>query len=135
MLDRPPSSSRARMRSDIQGLEKPLLTIHLLLVACLSSLMVGQWRTDNSKAVERYRRYHGQDDAPVLLWRAPTRTMNPTFPQATIDIAMERDAAFIRRIKQSDNDPRIRVLSGTVNLLRLDPVGAAGTLFLFAASR
>jgi hypothetical protein len=42
---------------------------------------------------DAFRRYHGRDDAPVLVWRAPTRTMNVTFPQATIDTAMERDAA------------------------------------------
>jgi hypothetical protein len=42
---------------------------------------------------DAFRRYHGRDDAPVLVWKAPTRTMNPTFPQATIDTAMERDPA------------------------------------------
>lgn len=42
---------------------------------------------------DAFRRYHGRDDSPVLVWRAATRTMNPTFPQATIDAAMERDAA------------------------------------------
>jgi hypothetical protein len=41
-----------------------------------------------------FRRYHGQNDAPVLVWRAPTRLMNPTFPQATIDAAMERDPSW-----------------------------------------
>lgn len=40
---------------------------------------------------DAFRRYHGRDDAPALVWRAPTRTMNPTFPQATIDAAIERD--------------------------------------------
>jgi hypothetical protein len=40
---------------------------------------------------DAYRRYYAQDDAPVLVWRAATRTMNPTFPQATIDAAIERD--------------------------------------------
>ena len=40
---------------------------------------------------DAYRRYYAQDHAPVLVWRAATRTMNPTFPQATIDAAMERD--------------------------------------------
>src|SRR5262249_21584979 len=34
-----------------------------------------------------------QNEAPALIWRAPTRTMNPTFPQATIDAALERDPA------------------------------------------
>jgi hypothetical protein len=40
-----------------------------------------------------FRRYHGHDDAPVLVWRAPTRTMNPTVPQSIIDEATERDPA------------------------------------------
>lgn len=42
---------------------------------------------------DAFRRYHGRDDAPVLIWHAPTRVMNATFPQATIDAAMERDPA------------------------------------------
>lgn len=42
---------------------------------------------------DAYRRYFGRDDAPVLIWRAPTRRMNETFPQRTIDAAMERDHA------------------------------------------
>jgi hypothetical protein len=42
---------------------------------------------------DAYRRYHGQDDAPVLIWHAATRFMNATFPEATIAQAMERDPA------------------------------------------
>jgi hypothetical protein len=42
---------------------------------------------------DAFRRYYGKDCAPVLVWRAATRTMNPTFPQATIDAATERDPA------------------------------------------
>jgi hypothetical protein len=42
---------------------------------------------------DAFRRYHGRNDAPVLVWKASTRTMNPTFPQGIIDAAMERDAA------------------------------------------
>jgi hypothetical protein len=42
---------------------------------------------------DAYRRYYGHDDASVLVWRAPTRTMNSTFPQETIDAAIERDPA------------------------------------------
>jgi len=42
---------------------------------------------------DAYKRYYGQDGSSVLVWRAATRTMNPTFPQATIDAAMERDPA------------------------------------------
>jgi len=41
-----------------------------------------------------YRRYWGHDDAPVLVWKAPTRTMNPTVPQRDIDEALERDPDY-----------------------------------------
>jgi hypothetical protein len=37
--------------------------------------------------------YYGVDDDEVLVWKAPTRTMNPTVRQATVDKAMERDRA------------------------------------------
>jgi hypothetical protein len=40
---------------------------------------------------EAYRRWHGQDGAPVLTWRAATRTMNPTVPERVIAAAYERD--------------------------------------------
>ena len=33
---------------------------------------------------EAYHRYFGHD-GPILVWNAPTRTMNPTVPQAFID--------------------------------------------------
>lgn len=42
---------------------------------------------------ENYRRYYGQDGAPVLVIQADTRTMNPSVPQRVIDQAMERDPA------------------------------------------
>jgi hypothetical protein len=42
---------------------------------------------------DAFRRYYGRDDAPALVWKAATREMNSTFPQATIDAAVERDPA------------------------------------------
>jgi hypothetical protein len=42
---------------------------------------------------DAYRRYFGKDDSSLLVWKAATRTMNPTVPQSLIDRAMERDAA------------------------------------------
>jgi terminase large subunit-like protein len=42
---------------------------------------------------EAYRRYHGKDDAPVLVWRAPTVVMNPSVPRGVIDDAYEADPA------------------------------------------
>ncbi|CAJ0869636.1 hypothetical protein AMST5_02155 [freshwater sediment metagenome] len=42
---------------------------------------------------EAFKRYFGRDDADVLIWKAATRVMNPSFPQKIINAAMERDAA------------------------------------------
>jgi hypothetical protein len=42
---------------------------------------------------DAYKRYHGRDDAPVLVWQAETRVMNPTVSQRIIDDATERDPA------------------------------------------
>jgi len=39
-----------------------------------------------------YRRHWGKDGR-VLVWKAPTRTMNPTIPQEKIDAAYAEDAA------------------------------------------
>jgi hypothetical protein len=40
-----------------------------------------------------YRRYYGQDDPNVLVWQAPTRSMNSTVPQRFIDQQFELDPA------------------------------------------
>src|ERR671917_475947 len=42
---------------------------------------------------DAFRRWHGKDDSGLLVWKAATRTMNPTVPQGVIDRAMERDQA------------------------------------------
>jgi hypothetical protein len=42
---------------------------------------------------EAFKRHYGRDDAPVLIWKASTRTMNPSVPQSVIDEAYERDPA------------------------------------------
>jgi hypothetical protein len=41
-----------------------------------------------------FRRYFGRDDAPALIWRAATRTMNPTVPQQVVDDAIARDPDY-----------------------------------------
>jgi hypothetical protein len=41
---------------------------------------------------DAHRRYYGKDEN-ILVWQAPTRTMNSTVPQRVIDEAMERDPA------------------------------------------
>jgi hypothetical protein len=42
---------------------------------------------------DAHKRYYGRDNAKNLVWVAPTRTMNPTVPQAFIDSEFERDPA------------------------------------------
>jgi len=42
---------------------------------------------------DSFRKHHGKDGDPILVWQAPTRLMNPTVPQAVIDEATERDPA------------------------------------------
>ena len=45
---------------------------------------------------QAYQDYHGVDDAAPLTWLAPTRVMNPSYPQAKIDAEMRRDEARAR---------------------------------------
>lgn len=40
---------------------------------------------------DAYQRHYAKDDAPALVWKASTRTMNPSVPQRVIDEALERD--------------------------------------------
>lgn len=42
---------------------------------------------------DAWRRWHGKDDAPVLVWHAPTLRMNPLVPAHVIAEAYERDGA------------------------------------------
>jgi len=43
-----------------------------------------------------YAKHFGKDDSSVLVWQAPTRTMNPSVPQAEIDAELESDPARAR---------------------------------------
>ena len=72
----------------LDALRPGLGTLPGAMLLCASSPYA-----QNGALYDAYRRYFGKDDAPVLVWRAPTRTMNPTFPQQTIDAALERDPA------------------------------------------
>jgi hypothetical protein len=42
---------------------------------------------------ETFKRHWGQDGDPILIWRAPTRRMNSSVPQSTVDAALELDPA------------------------------------------
>jgi hypothetical protein len=45
---------------------------------------------------DAHQKHFAKDDDPVLVWQAPTRTMNPTVRQSVIDAAMNRDVASAR---------------------------------------
>lgn len=42
---------------------------------------------------DAFQRYHGKDDAPVLVWQAATKDMNPSIATKVITDAYERDPA------------------------------------------
>lgn len=42
---------------------------------------------------EAYQRHYGKDGDPILVWKADTRTMNPSVPEEVIAEAYERDPA------------------------------------------
>jgi hypothetical protein len=42
---------------------------------------------------QAFERWHGQDDAPALIWRASTRTMNPSVPEEFIARELDKDQA------------------------------------------
>jgi hypothetical protein len=47
-------------------------------------------------AFEAYRKYFGCEDAPVLVWQAPTTVMNPNISEAFIRAEMEADPEAAR---------------------------------------
>ncbi len=40
-----------------------------------------------------FKKYWGNDKGKILIWKSPSRTMNPTLPQSVVDDAMEEDRA------------------------------------------
>lgn len=54
-------------------------------------LCIGSPYKRSGPLYEAWRRHFGQEDSPVLVFQASTRTMNPTVPEWVIDEAFERD--------------------------------------------
>jgi hypothetical protein len=72
----------------ISSIRPGMLTIPGAMLLCASSPYAKRgalWDT--------YRRHWSKDHAPVLVWKATTRQMNPSVPQADIDNAMDADPA------------------------------------------
>ena len=72
----------------IAAIRPAMLTIPGSLLVCASSPY-----SRRGPLWDSYRRHHGKDDAPVLVWRAPTLVMNPSVPKSVIDEAYEADPA------------------------------------------
>lgn len=72
----------------LNALRPGMATIPNAMLLCASSPYARR-----GALYDAYRRHHGIDGDPVLVWRAPTRDMNPTVPQRVIDEALERDSA------------------------------------------
>jgi hypothetical protein len=84
-----PSDDASISGSEIIAAIRPaMLTIPGSLLVCASSPYARR-----GPLWDAYRRHHGRDDAPVLVWRAPTLVMNPSVPQSVIDEAYEADPA------------------------------------------
>ncbi|TET74485.1 MAG: hypothetical protein E3J56_02315 [Candidatus Aminicenantes bacterium] len=45
---------------------------------------------------EIYREHYGQEDSDILVWKAPTIVMNPTYQQSLIDRLLKRDKTKMR---------------------------------------
>ena len=70
----------------VAAIRPAMLTIPGSLLICASSPYARR-----GPLWDAYRRHYGRDDAPVLVWRAPTLVMNPSVPKAVIDEAFEAD--------------------------------------------
>ncbi|MBV9756563.1 MAG: hypothetical protein JO047_05870 [Alphaproteobacteria bacterium] len=75
-------------REILDALRPAMATVDGAMLLCASSPYARRgvlWQA--------YRRYWGRDDARVLVWKADTRTMNPTVPARVVDEAAARDPA------------------------------------------
>jgi len=84
----PTEDSATPDQAIIEAIRPAMLTIPDSLLICASSPYARRGALWDS-----YRKYFGKDDAPVLVWRAPTLVMNPSVPSRVIDEAFEADPA------------------------------------------
>ncbi len=80
----------SKIRSDtelIRALQPALATTNGKLIAISSPYAKRGW------AYTTFEKNFGNDSSHTLVWRAPSRTMNPTLRQSVIDRAMKEDLA------------------------------------------
>jgi hypothetical protein len=73
-------------REVLDALRPGMATIPNSLLLCLSSPYSRKGELFNS-----YKRHFSKETDDILVWQAPTRTMNPSVPQRVIETAIERD--------------------------------------------
>src|SRR6516225_9078816 len=84
-----PTDDSANPDTEIIAAIRPAMaTIPNAMLLCASSPYA-----QRGALFDAYRRHYGKADSSVLVWRAPTRTMNPTVLQSVVDAAMEADPA------------------------------------------
>jgi hypothetical protein len=84
-----PSDESANPDSEILDAIRPAMaTVPGAMLLCASSPYAKR-----GVLYDAYRENFGRDHAPALVWKADTRTMNPTVPQSVIEKAYERDPA------------------------------------------
>jgi len=84
-----PTDDSANPDTEIIAAIKPAMaTIPNAMLLCASSPYAKRGALFDS-----FKRHHGKDGDPILIWKAPTRVMNSTVPQSVIDAAMESDPA------------------------------------------
>jgi hypothetical protein len=70
----------------LHALRPGMATIPGAMLLCASSPYA-----QRGALFDAWRKHFGKDGDPVLVWQAPTKTMNPTVPQHVIDAALEAD--------------------------------------------
>ena len=73
----------------LDALRPGMATIPNAMLLCASSPYAKRGALHDA-----YARHYGKDVPGLLVWKAPTRTMNPSVPQSLIDRALERDRAW-----------------------------------------
>lgn len=83
-------TEESKVRSDselIQAIRPGLATTGGKLIAISSPYAKKGW------AYSMFQKHHGKDKGRVLVWNAPSLTMNCTLPQSVVDDAMAEDLA------------------------------------------
>jgi hypothetical protein len=70
----------------LRALRPAMVSVPGSMLLCASSPYAKRGELWNA-----FRRWYGQDEAVPLVWRAPTRTMHPSIPQAEVDEAYALD--------------------------------------------